>query len=145
VRALDCRELGYIGMPADCWSTGVVVFAMLTLVYHCLLAVSVLNMSPCRGSHPFDFEDPLDSAECLSFDAGVDSQGCGIGWSQDSYIRDDRTKRRILDGTVTFCEIIWSPLKDGAYTIIAVPAACSTFYFVHRFLTKHNTMNDHGF
>jgi len=122
-----------------------VVFAMLTLVYHCLLAVSVLNMSPCRGSHPFDFEDPLDSAECLSFDAGVDSQGCGIGWSQDSYIRDDRTKRRILDGTVTFCEVIWSPLKDGAYTIIAVPAACSTFYFVHRFLTKHNTMNDHGF
>ncbi|KAI6031569.1 kinase-like protein [Pisolithus microcarpus] len=33
VRALDCPNLGYVGMPADCWSTGVVLFAMLSWVY----------------------------------------------------------------------------------------------------------------
>ncbi|KAI6162031.1 kinase-like protein [Pisolithus thermaeus] len=33
VRALDCPDLGYVGMPADCWSTGVVLFAMLSWVY----------------------------------------------------------------------------------------------------------------
>ncbi|KAF9229087.1 kinase-like protein [Gyrodon lividus] len=32
VRALDNKNLGYVGMPADCWSAGIVVFAMLTCV-----------------------------------------------------------------------------------------------------------------
>lgn len=30
VRALENKHLGYVGMPADCWSAGIVIFAMLT-------------------------------------------------------------------------------------------------------------------
>lgn len=90
--------------------------------------VYVLNMLPYRGSHPFDYDDPLDSVEGLSFDEGVESQGPGMGWSQDSYIRDERTKRRILDGTITFCETIWSPLKDGT-CIIAPSTLPYALYF----------------
>lgn len=30
VRALEDKKLGYVGMPADCWSAGIVIFAMLT-------------------------------------------------------------------------------------------------------------------
>lgn len=30
VRALENKNLGYVGMPADCWSAGIVIFAMLT-------------------------------------------------------------------------------------------------------------------
>lgn len=72
-----------------------------------------------RGSHPFDFEGSLDSAEDSSISEEVGSQGLGTGWSQDSHIRDERTKQRILEGNVTFCEVIWAPLKDGAYMQIA--------------------------
>ncbi|KIJ21928.1 hypothetical protein PAXINDRAFT_63847, partial [Paxillus involutus ATCC 200175] len=32
VRALESKHLGYVGMPADCWSAGIVIFAMLTCV-----------------------------------------------------------------------------------------------------------------
>ncbi|KAG1871034.1 kinase-like protein [Suillus tomentosus] len=33
ILALEHKHLGYVGMPADCWSAGVTLFAMLTCVF----------------------------------------------------------------------------------------------------------------
>ncbi|KAF8445768.1 kinase-like protein [Boletus edulis BED1] len=42
VRALENKNLGYVGMPADCWSAGIVVFAMLTYAHSLGLARRLL-------------------------------------------------------------------------------------------------------
>ncbi|KAI6008344.1 kinase-like domain-containing protein [Pisolithus orientalis] len=123
VRALDCPDLGYVGMPADCWSTGVVIFAMLSWVlsFRPSALVPLYPVLTCvlsRGSHPFDFEGSLYGTEDSSFSEEVGSDGLGTGWSQGSHIRDERTKQRILEGNITFCEVIWDPLKDGGYTLV---------------------------
>lgn len=93
ILALEHKHLGYVGMPADCWSAGVTLFAMLT------------------GSHPFDFASSSQSR--VSFEDIVDSQG--FVQSQHATAQDERTKQRILDGQVYFHESIWGPLRDGAY------------------------------
>lgn len=36
-----------------------------------------------------------------------------MGFSQHSYIQDELTKQRILDGTVYFCESVWASLRNG--------------------------------
>lgn len=43
--------------------------------------------------------------------------GCDLmGFSQRSYIQDELTKQRILDGTIYFCESIWASLRNGTCT-----------------------------
>lgn len=73
----------------------------------------VLTCVLSRGSHPFDFEGSLYGTEDSSFSEEVGSDGLGTGWSQGSHIRDERTKQRILEGNITFCEVIWDPLKEA--------------------------------
>ncbi|OJA16249.1 hypothetical protein AZE42_00042 [Rhizopogon vesiculosus] len=84
ILALEHKHLGYVGMPADCWSAGVTLFAMLT------------------GSHPFDFASPSQSGVSLD---DMDSQGFVL--SQRATAQDERTKQRILDGQICFHEPIW--------------------------------------
>ncbi|KAG8219659.1 kinase-like protein [Butyriboletus roseoflavus] len=104
VRALENKNLGYVGMPADCWSAGIVIFAMLT------------------GSHPFDYSDPRDMRDddiiSNAQDSKIKDSGDLMGFSQRSYIQDEPTKQRILDGTVYFCESVWASLRNGS------PSAC---------------------
>ena len=45
VRALENKNLGYVGMPADCWSAGIVIFAMLTCAFS-LLSHSTFFIGP---------------------------------------------------------------------------------------------------
>lgn len=49
-------------------------------------------------------------------DSKIKGSGDLMGLSQRSYIQDELTKQRILDGTVYFCESIWASLRNGTCT-----------------------------
>lgn len=49
-------------------------------------------------------------------DSKISDSGDLMGFSQRSYIQDELTKQRILDGTVYFCESIWTSLRNGTCT-----------------------------
>ncbi|KAN0100468.1 kinase-like protein [Tylopilus felleus] len=118
VRALENKHLGYVGMPADCWSAGIVIFAMLT------------------GSHPFDYGDPRDLRDDDAIPSVQDSKIKDnedlMGFSQHSYMQDELTKQRILDGTIYFCEHIWASLRNAKnlvnHLLIPDPKKRATVY-----------------
>lgn len=75
------------------------------------------ELRPCRGSHPFDYSDPKDDGTISSVqDTKIKDSGDLMGFSQRSYIQDELTKQRILDGTVYFCESVWASLRNGTCT-----------------------------
>ncbi|KAG1828351.1 kinase-like protein [Suillus variegatus] len=110
ILALEHKHLGYVGMPADCWSAGVTLFAMLT------------------GSHPFDFVSSSQSR--ISLEDIVDSQG--FVQSQHATAQDERTKQRILDGQICFHEPIWGSLRDAkilvSHLLVPDPQDRATVY-----------------
>lgn len=84
ILALDAKDLKYVGMPADCWSVGVVLYIMLS------------------GCHPFDRYQK------------VTTQGSdGDGASQASTSSEIETKQRIVRGYVDFSAGIWNTLPSA--------------------------------
>ncbi|KAH9176843.1 kinase-like protein [Lactarius sanguifluus] len=81
ILALDAKDLKYVGMPADCWSVGVVLYIMLS------------------GCHPFDRHRTLTGDE-----GNFDSV------SQTSVSSELETKQRIVRGRVDFPETMWDSL-----------------------------------
>ncbi|KAJ8509426.1 hypothetical protein ONZ45_g8397 [Pleurotus djamor] len=101
ILALDNKHLGYVGMPSDCWSAGVILFIMIS------------------GFHPFDFDPPSratsDWQEVVpdSQEFSVPQEPC-TQHSQAAYFRnEDRVKHRILHGQIEFREAIWTPLPNA--------------------------------
>lgn len=75
-----------------------------------------------RGSHPFDYGDTKDMRDDDTVPTVKDGKDSGdlMGFSQRSYIQDELTKQRILDGTVYFCESVWASLRNGTCTACAL-------------------------
>ncbi|KAI0305027.1 kinase-like protein, partial [Russula brevipes] len=88
IMALDAKDLKYVGMPADCWSVGVVLFIMLS------------------GCHPFDHHGK----------ATAHGSDCD-GGSQTSTSSEFETKQRITRGHIDFSGDIWHTLPAALWLI----------------------------
>ncbi|KAI8990495.1 kinase-like protein [Trametes punicea] len=93
ILALDHKHLSYVGMPADCWSSGVIMYIMLA------------------GSHPFDYGKVPGESDLYSYRASEPFDNSQH--SQESLQTDQLIKQRIVHGEVEFPGHHWDKMAHA--------------------------------
>ncbi|KAE9408281.1 kinase-like protein [Gymnopus androsaceus JB14] len=107
ILALDQKHLGYVGMPSDCWSAGIIF-----------------------GSHPFDYDTPFNS--CADWFSHMADSRDDSRFSEQYSRGEARLKERIVSGQVDFHQALWSELPEAKDLVSALlihhPSQRATVY-----------------